>query len=94
MKFHAFFLALSHFFIKLQTLLDASRHHAPADFTHKLAKRQFLRLALPRKPENTAAVVLMIEFIFFSKLKLRVSTAARAVVDGKGFKAVFAGGLI
>ena len=94
MKFHASSLALAHLFIKLQTLFDAAWHHSPAELAHQLAKRQFLRLALLAKPENTAAVVLMIEFIFFGKLKLRVRAAARAVVCGKGFKAVFAGGLI
>ena len=94
MKFHARSLALAHLFIKLQTLLDSARHHAPANLAHKLAKRQFLRLALLAKPKNTAAVVLMIEFIFFSKLKLRVRAAASAVVHGKGFKAVFARSLI
>ena len=94
MKFHAIFLALTHLFIKLQPLLDASWHHAPANLAHQLAKRQLLRLALLAKPENTAAVVLMIEFIFFSELKLCVRAAARAVVRGKCFEAVFAGSLI
>ena len=91
MKRRASSLALAHLFIKLQPLLDAAWHHAPAHLAHQLAKRQFLRLALFAEPKNTAAVVLMLEFIFFGKLKLRVRTAARAVVHGKGFKAVFAG---